>query len=191
MAIKKRRGPVVIVRTMRVLGLAGLLAATSVVAAVAPSEAQENRWGVGTDLGFISGSVDGTVFALNFNLDYYLDRAFSFGPMLQLVPGGDLTQVAVAGVVRYHFRTAAVNIVPFAGIGFVHASLERGSGPGSLDTNDTSHYIPLGVTFEYQIAKKLALASTVMLNLHDLNLDPPIGRDRTSVAVLFGFRFGP
>ena len=191
MAIKKRRGPVVVLKTVRVLGLAGLLAATSVVVAVEPGEAQENRWGVGTDVGFISGSVDGTVFALNFNLDYYLDRAFSFGPMLQLVPGGDLTQIAMAGVARYHFRTAAVNIVPFAGIGFVHASLERGSGPGSLDTNDTSYYIPLGVTFEYQIAKKLALASTVMLNLHNLNLDPPIGRDTTSVAVLFGFRFGP
>ncbi|MGH7208231.1 MAG: hypothetical protein ACREIL_02485 [Nitrospiraceae bacterium] len=191
MAIKKRRSPFLFFRTMRVLALAGLLAATSVMAAVERGEAQENRWGAGTDIGFISGSVDGTVFALNFNLDYYLDRAFSFGPMLQLVPGGDLTQIAMAGVVRYHFRFDAVNVVPFAGIGFVHASLERGSGPGSLDTNDTSHYIPLGVTFEYQIAKKLALASTVMLNLHNLNLDPPIGRDSTSVAVLFGFRFGP
>jgi hypothetical protein len=191
MVIKKRKGPFLFLRTMRVLALAGLLAATSVVAAVEPGEAQDKGWGVGTDLGFISGSVDGTVFALNFNLDYYLDRAFSFGPMLQLVPGGDLTQVAVAGVARYHFRTGAVNIVPFAGIGFVHASLERGSGPGSLDTNDTSHYIPLGVTFEYQLAKKLALANTVMVNLHDLNLDPPIGLDRKSVAVLFGFRFGP
>jgi hypothetical protein len=191
MVIKKRRSPFLFLRTMRVLALAGLLAATSVVAAVEPGQAQDNKWGVGTDLGFISGSVDGTVFALNFNLDYYLDRAFSFGPMLQLVPSGDLTQVAVAGVVRYHFRFDAVNIVPFAGIGFIHADLTRGSGPGRLDTNDTSHYIPLGVTFEYQLAKKLALASTVMLNLYDLNLDPPIGRDRTSVAVLFGFRFGP
>ena len=137
------------------------------------------------------GSVDGTVFALNFQLDYYLDRAFSFGPMVHLVPGGDLTQIAMAGVARYHFRVDSVNIVPFAGFGFVHASLERGTGPGRIDTNDTSHYIPLGVTFEYQIAKKLALANTVMLNLHDLSMDPPIGRDRTSVAVLFGFRFGP
>ncbi|MGH7430094.1 MAG: hypothetical protein ACREJ4_17305 [Candidatus Methylomirabilaceae bacterium] len=191
MAIKQRRSPFLFFRTMRVLALAGLLAATSVMAAAERGEAQENRWGVGTDVGFISGSVDGTVFALNFNLDYYLDRAFSFGPMLQLVPGGDLTQIAMAGVARYHFRFDAVNVVPFAGIGFVHASLERGSGPGSLDTNDTSHYIPLGVTFEYQLARKLALASTVMLNLHNLNLDPPIGRDTTSVAVLFGFRFGP
>ena len=148
-------------------------------------------WGFGSDVGFVSGSVDGTVFALNLNLDYYLDRAFSFGPMLQLVPGSDLTQVAVAGVARYHFRTDFVNIVPFAGIGFIHADLNRGSGPGRVDTNDTSHYIPLGVTFEYQLTRKLALANTVMLNLHDLNLDPPVGRDRTSVAVLFGVRFGP
>jgi hypothetical protein len=191
MAITKGTEPFGISTTIRVVGLAALLAASSIVTAVKPVEAQENQWGAGTDIGFISGSVDGTVFALNFNLDYYLDRAFSFGPMLQLVPGGDLTQIAMAGVARYHFRTAAVNVVPFAGIGFVHASLERGTGPGLVDTNDTSHYIPLGITFEYQIAKKLALANTVMLNLHDLSLDPPIGRDRTSVAVLFGFRFGP
>jgi len=191
MVIKKRRSPFLFFGTMRVLALAGLLAATSVMSAVERGEAQENRWGVGTDVGFISGSVDGTVFALNFNLDYYLDRAFSFGPMLQLVPSGDLTQIAMAGVARYHFRFDAVNVVPFAGIGFVHASLERGSGPGSVDTNDTSHYIPLGVTFEYQLARKLALASTVMLNLHNLNMDPPLGRDSTSVTVLFGFRFGP
>lgn len=191
MAIKKRRSPFVISRAIRVLRLAGLLAVSWLVVAVEPVGAQENQWGAGTDVGFISGSVDGTVFALNFHLDYYLDRAFSFGPMVQLVPGGDLTQIAMAGVARYHFRFDHVNVVPFAGIGFVHASLERGSGPGSLDTNDTSYYIPLGVTFEYQMARKLALATTVMLNLHDLNLDPPIGRDSTSVAVLFGFRFGP
>ena len=187
MAIKKRRGHIVTLVRMRVVGLAGLLAATLVMVAVEPGAAQENRWGAGTDVGFISGSVDGTVFALNFQLDYYLDQAFSFGPMVQLVPGGDLTQVAFAGVARYHFRFGAVNVVPLAGIGFVHASLER----GSVDTNDTSYYIQLGVTFEYQLARKLALASTVMLNLHDLNMDPPVGRDSTSVAVMFGFRFGP
>lgn len=179
------------IKMMRVVVLAGLLAVAAIVTGEEPGQAQDNKWGFGSDVGFVSGSVDGTVFALNFNLDYYLDRAFSFGPMLQLVPGSDLTQVAVAGVARYHFRTDFMNIVPFAGIGFIHADLNRGSGPGRVDTNDTSHYIPLGVTFEYQLTRKLALANTVMVNLYDLNLDPPVGRDRTSVAVLFGVRFGP
>lgn len=171
--------------------LAGLLAVAWLGASEGVGQAQENRWGFGTDVGFWSGTVNGTVFALGFNADYYLDRSFSIGPMVLLAPVGDLTQIAMAGVARYHFRTGALNVVPFAGIGLVHADLDRGSGPGRIDKNDTSHYIPLGVTLEWQVAQTLALASTIMVNLHDLNLDPPIERDHTSVAVMFGFRFGP
>ncbi len=92
---------------------------------------------------------------------------------------------------RYHYRVGSFNIVPFAGIGFVHADLDRGSGPGRVDSNDTSHFIPLGISLEYQLARRLALASTLMVNLHDLTLDPPVGNDRTSVALMFGMRFGP
>ncbi|HET8579573.1 MAG TPA: hypothetical protein VFL31_01115 [Nitrospiraceae bacterium] len=171
--------------------LAGLLVVTWLATGEGLGQAQENKWGFGTDVGFLSGTVNDTVFALGFNADYYLDRSFSIGPMLQLAPVGDLTQIAMAGVARYHFRTGAINVVPFAGFGLVHADLDRGSGPGSIDTNDTSYYIPLGVTLEWQVARTLALASTVMVNLYDLNLDPPVGRDHTSVAVMFGFRFGP
>ena len=171
--------------------LAALLAVAWLAASEGVGQAQENRWGFGTDVGFLSGTVNGTVFALGFNGDYYLDRSFSIGPMLLLTPVGDLTQIAMAGVARYHFRTGAFNVVPFAGFGLVHADLDRGSGPGRIDKNDTSHYIPLGVTVEYQVVPTLALASTIMLNLHDLDLDLPIERDRTSIAVMFGFRFGP
>jgi len=171
--------------------LAALLAVAWLAASEGVGQAQENRWGFGTDVGFLSGTVNGTVFALGFYADYYLDRSFSIGPMLLLTPVGDLTQIAMAGVARYHFRTGAFNVVPFAGFGLVHADLDRGSGPGRIDKNDTSHYIPLGVTVEYQVVPTLALASTIMLNLHDLDLDPPIERDRTSIAVMFGFRFGP
>ncbi len=170
--------------------LAGLLAVTAVVADSRSAQAQE-RWGFGTDVGFWSDTVDDTVFALGFNADYYLDRAFSVGPMVLLTPAGDLTQIGVAGVARYHFRIDAVNLVPFAGVGFVRADLDRGSGPGRIERDDTSHYIPLGVTAEYQVNPRLALAGTVMVNLHDLDLGPRVERDRTSVAVLFGLRFGP
>ena len=171
--------------------LAGLLAVAWLAASEGAGQAQDNKWGFGTDVGFWSGTVNGTVFALGFNADYYLDRSFSIGPMVLLAPVGDLTEIAMAGVTRYHFRTGALNVVPFAGIGFVHADLDRGSGPGSIDKNDTSFYIPLGVTLEWQVARTLALATTVMVNLHDLNLDPPVEPDHTSVAVMFGFRFGP
>jgi hypothetical protein len=156
------------------------------------AQAQDSGWGFGTDLGFIAGTTNDTVFALNFQADYYVAKEFSIGPMFQWVPAGDLKQYAFAGAARYHYHVNdRFNIVPFAGIGFIHADLDRGSGPGRVDRNDTSHYIPLGVSFEYQATPKLAFSNTIMLNLHDINMSPSLPPDTTSVSVLFGMRFGP
>lgn len=171
--------------------LVGLVTVATVGAGAKDGHAQENQLGFGTDLGFISGTSDGTVFALGFNLDYYLAQAFSVGPMLLLAPAGDLTEVAVAGVARFHIPLGAIRIVPFAGLGFVHADLDRGSGAGRVDESDTSHYIPLGVTAEFPLNSNLALASTLIINLHDLDLKPGVVEDDVSVALLFGIRFEP
>ncbi|MEP6959865.1 MAG: hypothetical protein ABI980_14140 [Nitrospirota bacterium] len=156
-------------------------------------QADENRWGFGSDLGFTSGTVNGTVFTLAFSGDYYIDRNFSIGPMMQISPMGDLFQISFAGVGRYHFRLKnGINLVPFTGIGLLHADLDRGTGPGRIDRNDTSWYIPIGLSLEYQVIHNLALSSTLIVNLHDINLAPSLPeKDHTSVALLFGFRFGP
>jgi len=169
-----------------------LLAAAAVVG-VAHARADEQRWGFGSDLGLTAGTVNGTVFTLAFNADYYIDRNFSVGPMMQISPMGDLFQVSFAGVGRYHFRLdSGINVVPFTGIGLIHADLDRGTGAGRIDRNDTSWYIPIGVSLEYQAAPNLALSSTLIVNLHDINLSPSLSQhDRTSVALLFGFRFKP
>lgn len=152
------------------------------------ARAQDSGWGFGTDVGFISGTVNNTVFALNFQADYYLAREFSIGPMFQWVPAGDLKQYAFAGALRYHYHVDnRFNIVPFAGIGFIHADLSS----STVDRNDTSHYIPLGVSFEYQATPRLAFSNTIMVNLYDINMSPSLPRDTTSVSVLFGLRFGP
>ncbi len=152
------------------------------------AQAEEKGWGFGTDLGFITGTTNNTVFALNFQADYYLAKEFSIGPMFQWVPTGDLKQYAFAGVTRYHYHVNdRFNIVPFAGIGFIHADLSS----SSVNRNDTSHYIPLGVSFEYQATPRLAFSNTIMVNLHDINMSPSLQRDTTSVSVLFGMRFGP
>jgi hypothetical protein len=91
-------------------------------------------------------------------------------------------------VARYHFQAKKdFNIVPFAGVGFIHADMNS----ATVDRNDTSYYIPIGATFEYQLTPKLALANTVMLNLYNIDLSPSLSRDTTSVTVLFGLRFGP
>ncbi|MFM8541573.1 MAG: outer membrane beta-barrel protein [Nitrospira sp.] len=154
--------------------------------------AEKGDWGFGTDVGFISGTTNNTVFALNFQADYYLTREFSVGPMFQWVPAGDLKQYAFAGAARYHYQVNnKFNIVPFAGVGFIHADLDKGAGSARINRNDTSSYIPLGVSFEYQVSPKLAFSNTVMLNMHDINMSPSLQRDTTSVSVLFGMRFNP
>src|ERR1044072_3233378 len=115
-------------------GVAAGLAGVLVLLAATLAHGQEaNRWGFGTDLGVTAGTVNDTVFTLGFNADYYLDRAFSAGPMVLISPIGDLTQIAIAGVGRYHIRAGSMRFVPFAGLGLVHADLDRGSGPGRID----------------------------------------------------------
>lgn len=163
------------------------------LAAVEPVQAEDNRWGFGSDVGFTSGTVNNTVFTLGFNLDYYVDRNFSVGPMMQISPAGDLFQIAVAGVGRYHFRfNNGVNIVPFTGLGFIHADLDRGTGPGRINRNDTSWYVPIGISVEYQVLHNIAISSTLIVNPYNLNLQPSLpNNDTNSVTLLFGTRFGP
>ncbi len=158
-----------------------------------PARADDNRWGFGSGLGFTSGTVDGTVFTLGFNLDYYLDRNFSVGPIMLISPTGDLFQISMAGVGRYHFRlNNGVNLVPFVGFGLTHVDLDRGTGLDRIDRNDTSWYVPIGLSFEYQVVHNIALTSTLIVNLHDINLSPSLpDKDRTSVSLLFGFNWGP
>ena len=85
-----------------------------------------------------------------------------------------------------------INIVPFTGIGLLHNSLDRGTELGRIDRSDTSWYIPIGVSLEYQFVHNVALSSTVIVNLHDIDLTPSLTEeDKTSVALMFGFRWGP
>ena len=167
-----------------------MITAGTICGSYSPSSAQENRLGFGTDIGFITGTADDTVFAFGMNLDYYLDPAFSLGPMLILSPTGDLTEIAIAGVARFHIRLPALNIVPFAGIGFVHADLDSGMGPNRIDTSDTSFYLPIGLAAEFPVSDKISLSTSLVVNIHDLSFDAPVERDQTSIAVLFGIRFG-
>lgn len=187
-----RRIATVALRGTCAASLLAILAAGIVVGAP-QAHADNNRWGFGSDLGLTSGTVNGTVFTMAFSGDYYVDRNFSVGPMMQISPTGALFQISFAGVARYHFRlNNGINLVPFTGIGLLHADLDHGTGPGRIDRNDTSWYLPIGVSLEYQATHNLALSSTLMVNLHDINLSPSLSEnDHTSVALLFGFRFAP
>ena len=180
-------------RRVRVFLIGALAGTLWLASALVPAYAQENRWGVGTDVGFVAGSVHDTVFNLGFNVDYYLDRNFSVGPMMQITPTGDLFQISFAGVAKYHLRLDnGINVVPFAGFGLIHADLDHGTGRSRIDRNDTSWYIPLGISLEYQLVHNIAVASTVIVNLHSIDLSPSLPeKDNNSVALMFGLRWGP
>lgn len=158
-----------------------------------PARADDNRWGFGSGLGFTTGTVNNTVLTLGFNADYYVDRNFSIGPMMQITPTGDLFQIAFAGVGRYHFRfNNGINFVPYTGVGLIHADLDKGTGPSRIDRNDTSWFIPIGLSLEYQVVRNIALTSTLQVNLHEINLAPSLPeKDGTSITLLFGFKFSP
>jgi len=179
-------------RASRLIAAIGL-ALGSLTALIPSVRADENRWGFGSGIGFTSGTVNGTVFTLGLNVDYYIDRNFSIGPMMLISPTGDLFQISWAGVGRYHFRfNNGVNLIPFIGFGLTHADLDRGTGPGRIDRNDTSWYVPLGFSLEYQVIRNVAISSSLIVNLHDINLAPSLPeKDTTSVALLFGFNFSP
>ncbi len=164
-----------------------------ILASATPVRADDNRWGFGSGLGFTTGTVDNSVFTLGFNADYYVDRNFSIGPMMQISPTGDLFQIAFAGVGRYHFRfNNGINFVPYTGVGLIHADLDKGTGPTRIDRNDTSWFIPIGLSLEYQVVHNVALTSTLQVNLHEINLAPSLPeKDGTSITLLFGFNFNP
>lgn len=147
----------------------------------------ENRWGFGTDIGFLADTLDDEVFTLNFQADYYLDSNFSVGPQLMISPGGDLTQITFAGIARYHIPMGAVALIPFGGLGFVYADLER----GRVDNDDASYTFPFGITAAFQVNRTISLASTLIFTFQDIDVDRRLNSDNFNIGMLFGFRFQP
>jgi len=144
----------------------------------------ENPWGMGIDLGFLADTVDDTVLTMSFQGDYYLNSEFSIGPQLLFSPGDNLTQLTVAGVARYHIPLGAVSVVPFGGLGFVYADLDRG---GSDD--DLSYSFPFGATAAFHINRTISLASTLIFSFQDIDLANRKNSDNFNIGMLFGFRF--
>jgi hypothetical protein len=147
----------------------------------------ENPWGFGTDIGFLTDTVDDTVFTLSLQGDFFLDSEFSIGPQLLITPGGNLTQITFAGIARYHIPLGAVSLIPFGGIGFVYADYERGRN----DDNDVSYTFPFGATAAFYISRTISLASTLIFTFQDLDLDNRKNSDNFNIGLLFGFRFHP
>lgn len=160
---------------------------------------------VGTGIGLVSGSPSGTNFAESFQFDWYVNKegetragriATSIGPYLQFVPPGSYTQIAGAMVSRLHwhfldritdskFRDNFL-LVPFLGLGGVHAELKDTGGGTS---RDMSYYSTLGLSLDFDFYKRYGLSATFVHNFHDLNPGNGLGHDRGSEGFFFSVRF--
>jgi hypothetical protein len=152
-----------------------------------PSVLAENRWGLGTDIGFLADTSDDTVFTMSFQGDYYVDSQFSIGPQLLISPGGDLSQITLAGIARYHIPVGAVTLIPFGGVGFVYADLDR----GRRNDDDVSYTFPFGTTAAFPINQTISLASTLIFTFQNIDLNNRRSSDNFNIGMLFGFRFQP
>jgi hypothetical protein len=142
-------------------------------------------FGLGAAAGLQTSTPDGTAFALGLYGDYYLSRRFSIGPLLQIGLTGDLLQTGVSGQAKYAFDVAGFpELKPHvqAGIGFIHADLDRRE---SGREKDTSFLIPLGIGAEYKLSDSLWLDNTFLFNF--TNLD--VRNENFFFTWLIGLRF--
>ncbi|MDI3465114.1 MAG: hypothetical protein OJF50_003935 [Nitrospira sp.] len=174
---------------------------------VATAQARSD-YDVGTGIGFVSGSPDGTNFAQSFQMDWrivngrnsILGRFWtSVGPYVQFVPPGPYMHVAGAIVARLHWHFLdhfiedcddcklhhALTLSPFIGMGGMHAQLNQAGGI----TQDFSYYSPVGLSLDYDFLRRFGVSVNFVHNFHDLNVGNGGGHDRGSEAFFFTIRF--
>src|SRR5438445_790881 len=126
-------------RWMLVAGLTVALTASSGRGYAEAAEPTPGAWTGGAALGFLGNTDDRTAFAMNLNVERFLNRSFSVGPLLQFGVTGNLTQIGVSGQVKYWLNLSkALKLTAQGGLGFMHTDV-----PGS----GTSLLVPLGVGF--------------------------------------------
>ncbi len=141
------------------------------------AEAQQNatdnktgKFGFGAALGLQTDTPDSTAYALGLYGDYYLTRRFSIGPLLQMGYTADLFQVGLTAQAKHTFDVAGFpELKPHvqAGIGFIHAELDR---RGWRREDDTSFLMPLGVGAEYKLTDSVSLDTSVLFNFTNLDV---------------------
>ncbi|GAB4371629.1 MAG: hypothetical protein Kow0062_07320 [Acidobacteriota bacterium] len=155
--------------------------------AAGPALAQSGDWGYGAEVGFFSGTPDGSEFALGFVPERYLSPAFSVGFPVHLTPTSDYVQISAAATARFHFDFEGFEVVPYVGLGLVYGDLDRGFG--SVD--DTSYFLPLGVSIDLPVRPKLSVGFSVQVALTDFDFGPRGGEDSSQTAVMATVRYRP
>ena len=144
------------------------------------------QWGFGVDLGALFDTVDKTIFAVGANAEYYVDETVSIGPMAQIAPGTDFTQVNSWVVAKLHFKNKYIDIAPFTGPGFMWARVAEGRlSPRTND--DASWSMVFGVEIGLGKIGKYAVAGTAMYNVYKIKLAEQT--DKGSWGLMAGVRF--
>lgn len=148
--------------------------------AVPWTDTRTDTWTGGGSIGFLGGTPNGMAAALDVQLDRFLDERVSFGPLVQVALGDDVTQVGVSCQGKYWLdlpRTRARDEVVFqGGLGLVYAYSRAG---------DLSWLVPLGIGYDYEMNRYLTLTTLFLLEF--TNLHPSAGR---SADVMPGLTFG-
>ena len=162
--------------------------AVAVIGAPGPAPAQAansqaGAWTGGGALGLLAKTPNNTAFALNLDFNYRLNHELSVGPLLQLGFTGDLTLTGLSGQAKCWLNVPGTGdrgkLVLQAGLGFVHADFRQ---------SDTSWLLPIGVGFEYALARRFAVTATFLLNFTDLDTGGGTGTN-VMPGLTFGARF--
>jgi len=151
-----------------------------------PAQAADSKTGTlsaGAAIGFLANTPDGTAFALNMNVDYFLNRNVSVGPLFQLAATGDLSQFGFSGQGKFWIDLPGTEnrakLTLQAGLGFVHSDLVE---------SDTSWLIPMGIGVDYMLTPKISFTTTFLLNFTDLDTGGGTGA-HVMPGLTFGVRF--
>ena len=144
------------------------------------SELQAGQWKGGGGVGLLGSTPDGTAFAMNGNMDYFVNEHVSVGPLLQVGVTGDMALVGLSGQGKYWIDLPGTSgrgkLALQSGIGFAHADFRQ---------DDTSWLVPLGVGYDYTLESGTSLTATALVNFTNLHTGFGSGAD-----VMPGFTFG-
>jgi opacity protein-like surface antigen len=172
--------------------LVGIVITMVIIALTPIAQAQQyatdrriDKFFFGAALGVQTDTPDSTAYAIGLYGDYYLTRGLSIGPLFQMGITGDLMQLGLTAQTKYTFDLPEIpQLKPHvqAGLGFIYANLDKGSGGSE---NDTSYLIPFGVGAEYKLTNSISLDTTILFNI--TNLD--VGDEDFFVTWLIGLKF--
>lgn len=146
-------------------------------------EFAEGEWRGGGDLGMLGSTPDGTAFAMNGTLDYFVSDRVSVGPLLQLGFTDDMNQIGLSGQGKYWIPLSGTEgrgkLALQSGLGFAHSDFRQ---------DDTSWLIPVGVGYDYTLDSGPTLSATTLVNFTNLHTGAGSGAD-VMPGLAFGVRF--